>query len=480
MNREKDYIDNYFAELGNLEITPPHDVWERIEETLHKRKVRIIRFWTSIAAGLAFIASVGGYMLMSDIDKTNPELATVYSQQEIKQKINPTAHNDKRELNQYIKREKLPEQNSSTTIQLPQQEEIISSLANQNGILPSRELSETSNIPVVRSSDVAASSTHDKIGYLSSLQGYAESDKVNASIIIETEDNETEEPAKINPANQEEFFIADINIQENSNRRKWALSGQVAPLYSYRKYSQPGSDQNHNEKGLVAYSGGLKVDYSTGQRLSFQTGVYVAVMGQVVEQVKANYAVSNSPALENSNSITSSSSNSFGPISNHTGTLYTVGNSTPVYENILSSDNYFAPVPVDKENLEPRSQNIEEGEIRQEIQFIEVPFLARYKVINSKVGLHVLGGVTTHFLVSGSSVFLPEGGIKRKVGETKELTPVNYSTTFGFGICYQISSKMDFSLEPTYKYYINSFSANKEKDVHPYSFGIFTGFSFKF
>jgi len=48
------------------------------------------------------------------------------------------------------------------------------------------------------------------------------------------------------------------------------------------------------------------------------------------------------------------------------------------------------------------------------------------------------------------------------------------------GIEYSLSDKFSLNLEPTFRYYLNSFSDMNSMKIHPYSFGVFSGLSYRF
>jgi hypothetical protein len=48
------------------------------------------------------------------------------------------------------------------------------------------------------------------------------------------------------------------------------------------------------------------------------------------------------------------------------------------------------------------------------------------------------------------------------------------------GMEYNLSDKLSLNLEPTFRYYLNPFSVTTGSFIHPYSFGIFSGVSYKF
>jgi len=71
-------------------------------------------------------------------------------------------------------------------------------------------------------------------------------------------------------------------------------------------------------------------------------------------------------------------------------------------------------------------------------------------------------------------------GSKIHIGETNGLKTINYSSTLGLGLEYNITETISLSLEPAFKYYINSINRSDNINTHPYSIGIFTGLSYIF
>jgi hypothetical protein len=65
------------------------------------------------------------------------------------------------------------------------------------------------------------------------------------------------------------------------------------------------------------------------------------------------------------------------------------------------------------------------------------------------------------------------------MGEANNINDLNFSTNFGVGINYKFSSKLQFSVEPIFKYQLNTFS-NTAGNFQPFSVGVFSGFSLRF
>lgn len=469
MEKEKDYSDIYFEGLKNLEVTPPEDVWQRLDESLQKKKrAGMIYFWIGLAAGIAILISVGSYFLNNPVAD---HVATVQSP--VKETVDQKSIADNRGKTYHTSG--INNKPNPGAVSAEPETKINRPVITVPEILMNASIAEgkpTENKPTAEGTDIA---------YLAPLPVYPIQIKKGGLILKE----EKEATPVIKPLQEdiitEQFIIANNIIPESAKQNKWAVSGQVAPLFSYRASAET---NKFKENGLMAYTGGIKAEYKTNRKLSIQGGVYFAIMGQVLSDVTA-YTNENPNALyaanRSANSITSSESNSFGPVTNNSNTIYIVNtreSGLPMAASEMDRSqigNYYQNEPG---KAEANNYIVENGEMQQGMRFLDFPLLLKYKVNESQIGFHLLGGITTHVLIDSKSSFLPDEGKKRVVGEVQQLSPVNYSATFGFGLAFRLSKHTDISVEPTYKYYINSFST--KKDVHPYAFGIFTGLSYKF
>jgi hypothetical protein len=118
-------------------------------------------------------------------------------------------------------------------------------------------------------------------------------------------------------------------------------------------------------------------------------------------------------------------------------------------------------------------------QIDQYLEFLEIPFILRYKVLNKRLDVNVLGGVSTNILV-GNSVYLISGNEKSEIGQTEGLRSLNYSGNIGFGIDYDLGGNFMITFEPQLKYYMNSINTTDYISNRPYSFGMFTGIRYIF
>jgi len=222
---------------------------------------------------------------------------------------------------------------------------------------------------------------------------------------------------------------------------------------------------------MIAFSGGFNFRYKHTDRISIHTGLFYSRMGQKITDLVAynvpSYIASILPVKGLNNVMLNSS---FGPIVVSETNLYVEDITVARVENTYSSD-FFDPVKSGLEGFD--------AEISQSFEYIEIPLLISYKVIDRVIDFQLLGGMSTNLLVS-NDVFAEFDGQRINLGKTDGIYKVNYSSVVGFGIEYGFTDKLSFSIEPTFKYYINSFSSGNRLHVHPFSVGLFSGVSYKF
>jgi hypothetical protein len=108
-----------------------------------------------------------------------------------------------------------------------------------------------------------------------------------------------------------------------------------------------------------------------------------------------------------------------------------------------------------------------------------MPVIVKYKLIDKTVDFNLIGGLSYNLLVN-NSVHAVIDGSKYNIGKTAGLNPFMVSSSLGMGMEYNLSEKISLNLEPTFRYYLNPFSNIQGAGAHPYSFGVFSGLSYKF
>jgi len=118
------------------------------------------------------------------------------------------------------------------------------------------------------------------------------------------------------------------------------------------------------------------------------------------------------------------------------------------------------------------------GALVQSVGYIEIPIEATYKVIDKKVDLSVIGGVSTLFL-NDNSIALEANGTTTPVGDSNSLNDVSFTTNVGLAVDYDITKHLKVSVAPTLKYQLNAYK-DAASDFRPYYVGLYSGISYRF
>ena len=485
-------MDEFFArKLGNLEVPPPEDGWIRIENELNRRKQITRKYWMA-AASLALLLSATATVVYIQTNlPTNLPVATMEMQKNTSQRPveQPLAINDENAATQIENRKNRSEtqqnKNNATPVKTATNTQI---LAQNNVAVPDiTDISDVSDISDVLE-DVDTDSNNIPV-YTDSLDEFPVDQPVTFSQkqidILHTNtninDKQIVESVTAPPTTlastvipkYDEITFYDItgSSAKSQQRDRWEMTGQFAPVYSYRAISSVPSgvrksDFDDAESPLLAYSGGISLSYSVIRRLSVQTGVFYVQMGQSINSV---IPVTNMyAAVSSNNSYTKNfvrtSSGSVTVASN----LKSDANTT--YSSYFNAESQEAVVSNAVANVSSPAKYW----LIEQIGYLEIPLLLRYRIIDHKISLSVLGGMSANVLVN-NNVFVDNGTEIVKGGTILMARPVNYSSTLGLGLGYQISRSLSVGFEPSFKYYLQPYTTSSQIDSNPYAFGLFTG-----
>ncbi|MBQ4913468.1 outer membrane beta-barrel protein [Maribacter sp. MMG018] len=251
---------------------------------------------------------------------------------------------------------------------------------------------------------------------------------------------------------QEEDQIAQ------KSEKRWSAGPSVAPVY----YNAIGDGSplspmfaSNSKSGDINLSYGVAVAYEINSKLSVRSGIHKVDYGYNTNDV---YFTSSLSALENSQI----------PNIDYAKTS----------DNLIVSNNNTT-ISTTSKTLDVSAQNAQlSGEMGQKIGYLEVPVELSYALINNKLGVNVIGGVSSLFLVD-NEVSLTSGALTTEVGEANNINDVNFSANVGIGLDYKFTRNVRLNIEPVFKYQLNTFS-NVDGSFNPYSLGIYSGLSFKF
>ncbi len=470
MMEESENIDQLFREkLWNIEETPPQRVWNKIELQLgHKKKNRGMALFFKIAAGFLLFISLGvGYIMLQHKNKP-----TVITESQTSGKVKETVIENTGKATEKITKKKPTE---------PDKQEItVKTINSKMAAIPEKKtpnnkrsvLNNEHQIVNVSEKQVKLPVTENDRLFAKSITGerLKPQDARIADIPV------IQLPGKIiistttKQVSSERITLKDdltennaIPVSQKNPYKEWVIGGQVAPLYAYREISSKilpaNTTRNINsaEEGIISYAGGLNIKYAANRRLSFQSGIYYTKMGQTIHasQILDN-TVNNFPSSSFTNKLSTYSFMSQSSLNSSFDGINAVKvESNNITNLIISAKHYY--------------------------EYLEVPFILRYKIIDKTIDFNVLGGVSTNFLLGNNLHFDSDiNNSNYLIPVENKLTRINYSGSIGFGIEYPISSKFIINLEPVLKYYLNSINENSNISKYPYTFGFYTGMSYVF
>ena len=512
-----DYIDELFAcKLGSMEATPPEDGWFRIETELNRRKQMARKYWLA-AASLALILSVTATVLYIQTNfPTNSytEAIAIVRDDELVSDSpdnNEIAGQTRDDVVQNRNDTQSPNDASEELVSASPEDIEIAGQARDDVQQARDDVEQAGNDVEQAGNDIEQ--THNDVDYALSDAEQTFNEMEQASIQTPPIENfdytyNNIEPEKIipdiiaqfiqkEPENQpekpvsvativtplyEDIIVFDLagstygsSLRQPSNtlgsRQRWHVSGQFAPMQSYRVVSSvPAglrkSDFDDAESPLITYSGGISLSYRAFKRLSIQTGVLYTQMGQSINDVTpVNYLWG---AVSSNNQYTKNF------VRTSSGSVSVVSNLKSDVNSTYSS--YFNSEPM---AINTPTSSTTKYQLIERIDYLEIPLTVRYKVIDRKISFQVLGGMSANVLLD-TNVFIDNGSEALKSGTILMARPVNYSSTLGLGIEYLLKKNLSIALEPTFKYYLQSYTTNSKIGTNPYAIGIFTGAVYRF
>ncbi|WP_299312943.1 hypothetical protein [uncultured Aquimarina sp.] len=247
-------------------------------------------------------------------------------------------------------------------------------------------------------------------------------------------------------------------IAETKSGKRWNIAPNVAPVY-YDSFGGSSIDpefSDNNKQGQVNLSYGIQVAYSINKKLSVRSGVNKVDVGYNTEDV--GFGISSVGRGDNNNNFTNTQS--------------------VIVSDFQAPQASFTPSPPDiNGEVLVKSQN--PGLLNHSIGYIEVPLELKYSLTDSKIGIHMIGGVSTLF-VEDEEVSIIAGNFRNEnVARDETVNDISFSGNIGIGFDYKLSDQFRINMEPIFKYQFNGFKESAE-NFKPYYFGIYTGISFKF
>lgn len=243
---------------------------------------------------------------------------------------------------------------------------------------------------------------------------------------------------------------------EKEDFSKWAVNSYISPVYfnSFSEGSPLSQEFASNDKTYNnTTSFGVGVSYKLNKKLSVKTGV---------GNLNLDYSTNNIVFYSSYDDQTGKSDTNIKR--NQNGRYLVLRNQLEKTVSLGENDLFIA--------------GINEGNLNQQIQYIEVPMEMSYALLDKKFGIAINGGMSTLFLTKNSVSIDTEGG-QMEIGKASNLSSVHFSSNIGLGLSYNFMKNFHAIIEPTLKYQINTFNENAG-NFKPYVVGINTGISYKF
>ncbi len=491
MQINDEYIDDLFArKIGNLEVSPPEDGWLRIESELNRRGRNTRKYWLA-AASLALVLSVTASVVYLQTNKISAfeESASIITVNEPDQHLREqTGANDEAIVRES---EYLPETNqnlpsrsesASTNVSMPihrEKSDQIVRISTPDRNLSTNVSSEKRAITESRPNTPTYTDLWEEPVQMKSLN-VKRLEFLSKKITEKTSNLEDKKPTltTVEKPVYDDIAFVDPTVPVKPKDRRWEVKGQFAPLYSYRTITtvpagMSKSDFDAAESALLTYSGGVTVAYKFVSRLSIQTGLFYSQMGQSVNNVV--------PVNNMYTAVSSNNSFAKNLVRTSSGNVTVVSNMKSAVNNNYA--NYFSSEPQQAGlNTAVTAVNVSapaKYRLIERLDYLEIPVILRYKVIDGKLNFYFLGGMSTNILID-NNVFVDTGSDIMKEGTVLMARPVNYSSTLGLGLGFRIAENLLIDIEPSFKYYLQSYTTNNMIGSNPYAFGVFTGVIYRF
>lgn len=290
-------------------------------------------------------------------------------------------------------------------------------------------------------------------------------EKVEEKSIIKTPNNPENENltqnqaiALLNPENEKEET-------KKEKQKRWSLQPQLA-TFAYNSTSNDSSInsnfKNNPQDTETDLSYGIRIAYQATPKISIRTGVSNANINVTTGNIGTS----------------TSSNNSVGSLFSNSDISFVNLNPSPtINSGNFVSEEISEEIEAPDSDGDEQEDTVNPGNISQQIQYIEIPIEIAYKLLDKKIGIDIIGGLSTFLLSKNESAFESETN-STALGETSSLNNTSFSSNIGFSIDYSLIKNLKFSIEPMLKLQLNSF--DNTTNYQPYFLGISSGLKWNF
>lgn len=478
--KEKKNIDRIYQEkFKDFEREPNEKVWENISAKLdkkNKKKPFIIPLWFKLSGVAAVIALViASLIFTNNTNSISSEPDVVFENEDNSEKEETVNPNQENSLNNDTSAEGIvlegqetqenyaPENTSNQAYSQNGNNNSSKSINSQSRKNLSIGSQKENNAAIAMEARDSSKTIYEEEKSTIKPEGITEKP---SGAIVQVKETLTDS-TKTKSIMEEENALADVEEEkkkseeteekiEELNTGRLSLSTFAAPIF----YKNVGSGNelsnqlsNNNSSSEVTLSYGFKVAYQVSKKFKIRTGISKVNISNNIE----NISYSPSAMAANFENINPASENL--DIRDNTPSVSGLPSGGMDFSNSVSTS-AFAP-----------------GELNQQFGYIEVPVEVEFAVIDKKFGLNIIGGASSLFL-DNNQVELISGEGRTNLGEASNINNTSFSTNIGLGLDYDLSNKFSISVEPIFKYQLNTF--NNVSNVQPVNFGVYSGLNFRF
>lgn len=469
--KEKKNIDRIFQEkFKDYEVSPDAAVWNRIRKDLKKEKkvLPLFPIWVKfggVAAALALLFLAGKFLFFNPTEtnavKTvkssspkpeidTPQTTPVLTPDQIVGSPNEEAEKSKRSAPQTEGKVHTEPTYTSTTNQKNSEPSTPAIVDSPNHETLSSLLTPPEDFQFIMPTN---------------LQDYLHTLSFHQDIEEKTEEGQNPEKQEEGRslfdeiARQEEEKDTDKPLNTDESNRRFALQPHIAPIY----YSSIGGGSaldpqfaENRTKGKVTTSYGINFDYRVSNRIQLRSGI---------NKVNLQYNTPDIAYLSSQPSMGIQALRTNDEIQN------------TVIISTVSKKLQTQASPQSVTKIATASAYTE-GELHQEMSYLEIPLELVYTLMDQRFGIHLVGG-TSALVLNNDNIQIHSDLETKELGRAENINSTSFTGNLGIGFSYRLSSFMDINLEPTFKYQFNGFSG-KTGDFRPYYLGLYSGVRFKF
>lgn len=448
--------------LEKYTVEPPERVWEGIKAAIPPPKTgtgrKIYLRWLAAAAAvlLAIVTSV----FVFDRESVEPPQIS--------------------ETQQPVQTETIVPENAivEQPVQTEQDTPVLAQAAESKLITPSQtKVKETvatteSEITETRRPSFFVSLIQPKTIALIAESGYQPTESIQKTEIAKADDL-SDYDRRIIAAN----LAGERPSRSEEDIPAWKVGLHVSPGYSSHSASYSDVYANNmtyaSDNNDLNLAGGFSVQYKTANRWRLESGMYYSKTGG-----NSGNALKLSPLMSFSDAAYGTPERYFNTgVTNKMGQL--AMNSTAGVINFSHTPANAELLSMPEASLGLSAAMLSPGQFSQVFDFVEIPFFARYLILDSKLDIELMAGISANIL-AGNNVYMDSQGVRELVGSTQDISNLSFAGNTGIGVIYALGKNLSVSVEPRLSYYLNSINRSGDVSYKPWRIGVFTGLNYEF